>query len=620
MKKAIIIQNKYIGDVLVASILAKNLKKIFPAIEVHFFCYKNALGILENNPYIDKTISFDDKELKKISVLRKYGQLIQKEKYDILIDPYGKIQSRIITLFSKATYKISYDRPIFKWLYTHTFEEEKQPQFVCCTSIENRGMLLKPFVKNLSELDYQTEIFLTEQEISDTKEMMKKSGISFSKPILVLGVLGSSLDKSLPLSYMAEIVNHILKNFEVDILFNYVPSQQNDVDLLLSFIPQKEKIFTNILGNNIREFATILKNSDALIANEGGAINISKALSKPTFSIFSPHKFRKDWGCYENLTIHKSFHLEDINPEIYSQYSVKEILKNPTPFYDLMESKFIIPQINDYMQNTLQIKPIHQPIISVEKPESNKITALCITYNEEKNILDLLQDISFADEIIVVDSFSTDSTIELASSFPKVKILQRKFDNFTNQKNFAIEHASHNWIIFFDADERISDNLKQEILSITASKNNTKDAYWAYRKFYLKGKYIKHSGWQNDKAIRLFKKNKSRYKKDLFVHEKLSFSGQCGFFNEKLDHYSFQAYASYKQKLDLYAKLKAEELYKKGIKANFIHTYVKPSFRFIHHYIFRLGILDGKNGYLIAKMYAQHVHDRYKNLKNLWSK
>ncbi|MDR3273353.1 MAG: glycosyltransferase [Flavobacteriaceae bacterium] len=618
MKKALIIQNKYIGDILVASIIAKNLKRTFPEMEVHFFCYDKGCIILENNPYIDKIISFNDNKLKEFSVLWSYAKKIRAEKYDILIDPYAKIQSRFITLISNAKQKISFDKPFFKYFYTQTFKVEKYPKFVQCTSIETRCLLLTPFVKNLQQIDFQTEIFLTDKEIAGSRKLMSDAGVTFTKPIIMVGVLGSSMNKSLPLAYMSELINCLQENYDVDILFNYVPNQQKEVDEILSKITQKEKIFTHILGSNVREFSAILKNCNVLIANEGGAINIAKALQIPTFSIFSPHKFRKDWGCYENLLIHKSFHLADINPEIYQQLDSKDFLKYPQKFYALMYPEKLIPKVENFVETVLKIEPkqTNKYIINNIRP---KITALGITFNEEKNIGKFIQDVSFADEIIIVDSFSTDKTKEIASKYQNIKFLERKFDNFTNQKNFAIEQASYEWIIFFDPDERISNELRNEIL-LTVNSENPLDAYWVYRRFFLKNQHVKYSGWQNDKTVRLFKKSKCFYDSSKFVHERLISESKIGFLKNKLNHYSFNSVESYQKKLELYAKLKAEELFKKGKKPNFFHFYVKPAYRFFNQFILKLGILDGKSGFIISKMYADYVSSRYKYLKELWEK
>lgn len=247
----------------------------------------------------------------------------------------------------------------------------------------------------------------------------------------------------------------------------------------------------------------------------------------------------------------------------------------------------------------------------------NKITSLSIIYNEESYIEKLIQEVSlFADEIIIVDSFSTDKTVQIIQKYPHVRLIQRKFDNFTNQKNFAIEQAKNNWVTFFDADERISKTLSEEILSIVNSQNSC-DAYWVYRKFYLEGKYIKYSAWQNDKVIRLFRKDKCRYKAEKYVHETLECNGKVCFMKNKLDHYSFSSWESYIAKLDHYSRLKAEELYRKGKKTNIFHFTIKPAFRFFHHYILKLGFLDGKEGIMIAKIYANYVFNRYKYLKEM---
>lgn len=619
MKKALIIQNKYIGDVLVASVLAKNLKNIFPHIEVHFFCYNKAISILQNNPHIDKIIDFDDIELKKLSVLWKYSNYIRSEKYDILIDPYAKLQSRFITLFSKAKKRISFDKPFFKHFYTDVYIEEKLPKVINCTSIENRCLLLSPFIKDFSNIDFQTEIFLTNAEIEHAKQLMHNSGITFTKPIIIIGILGSSMDKSWPLSYMADLINVLLSNYDIDILFNFIPLQHHEVEILLEKIDHKEKIFTSILGNNVREFAAILSNADALIANEGGAVNIAKALQKPTFSIFSPHKFRKDWGCYENLYIHQSFHLMDIFPEIYTAYSPNEILKNPEPFYKLMYPEKVIYKIENYIQGVLGI-PKKSSYTSIDLINNKpKISALCITYNEEENVKRFLKDLSFVDEIVVVDSISTDKTKEYFEVDSRVRFIERKFDNFTNQKNFAIKHASYDWIVFFDLDEHIPSLLKAEIL-MTINSSKPKDAYWIRRNFYYKRKHLRYSGWKNDKVIRLFKKNKSFYKKNKFVHEEIECVSEPGYLKNGLDHYSFTSEKKYLKKLDQYSKLKAEELYTNNVKSNFFHHHIKPIYRFIHHYIIQFGFLDGKEGFKISKMYSNYVANRYKYLEQLWKK
>ncbi len=244
------------------------------------------------------------------------------------------------------------------------------------------------------------------------------------------------------------------------------------------------------------------------------------------------------------------------------------------------------------------------------------ITGLIITYNEQKHISEVIKNIDFVDEIIVVDSYSTDDTIKIINSFPKVKLYQKKFEDFTSQRNYALSLASHDWILFIDADERVTPKLKEEIIQ-TSNGINTKDAYYFYRKFMYKGKHLRFSGWQTDKNFRLFKKSKASYVSQRLVHETLEVNGSIGILKHKLIHYSFEDYDIYKSKMRSYGKLRAKELMIKGKKPTLYHFFIKPLYKFLHDYLFRLGFLDGKKGIVICYLNAFGVYTRYVELKKL---
>ena len=246
-----------------------------------------------------------------------------------------------------------------------------------------------------------------------------------------------------------------------------------------------------------------------------------------------------------------------------------------------------------------------------------KVTGLIITLNEEKNISEVIENINFVDEIIVLDSFSTDKTVEIARSHHNVKVYQNKFENFTDQRNLALDYANHNWILFLDADERLTPELREEILH-TIKQDDTVEAYYFYRKFMFKDKPLHFSGWQTDKNIRLFKKDAARYSKERLVHEILRVKGRTRNMKNKLIHYSYLDYDSYKQKMISYAKLKAKELYMKEVKPNFFHFYIKPLYKFLYTYLVRLGVLDGKRGIIICYLNALGVYYRYPFLKKLY--
>lgn len=246
-----------------------------------------------------------------------------------------------------------------------------------------------------------------------------------------------------------------------------------------------------------------------------------------------------------------------------------------------------------------------------------KITALAITFNEEENVKRYIESLSFADEIIFVDSNSTDKTIELAKEM-NIKVIERKFTNFSDQRNYAINQAKNDWIVFFDLDEIITKELEEEI-KLKVSNPGLKVAFFVKRNFFFMGKHIKFGGWQNDKAIRLFNKKYCTYNGNL-VHEEVKATGSIGILKNRLNHYSYKNFDNYNDKLNLYSKLQAENLYKRRIKPNAYHLILRPMYRFIWQYLFRLGILDGKEGFILAYVHSFSVFKRYLQLWMMYRK
>ena len=236
-----------------------------------------------------------------------------------------------------------------------------------------------------------------------------------------------------------------------------------------------------------------------------------------------------------------------------------------------------------------------------------KISAIIPTLNEEIHIEEAIKSVSFADEIIVIDSFSTDDTVTLAEKY-NVKIIKRKFDDFSSQKNFAIDQAKHPWIYILDADERVTLEVKGEIFEAIKNPNGYV-GFYVRRTFYFCKKRVDYSGFQRDKVIRLFLKEHCRY--NGLVHEKIITKGKLGFFINKIDHFSYRNYDHYISKMNHYAAIRARELHKRGDKVNIYHVLIKPPARFFIHYIIRLGFLDGFTGFLVAKTQAYGVLTRY---------
>ena len=247
---------------------------------------------------------------------------------------------------------------------------------------------------------------------------------------------------------------------------------------------------------------------------------------------------------------------------------------------------------------------------------STKISALLIVYNEVNHIQEVINNISFADEIIVVDSFSTDGTLAELAQFENVHTIKRKFKNFADQRNFALQQATHNWVLFIDADERITDALKTEIIT-TINTSTDAVAFMFKRLYFFNKKRIYFSGFQTDTTYRLFKKEHVSYIEDKIVHEMPQINGKSKILKNNMLHYCFDSASHYKAKMEHYASLKALELFKKGKKPTPFHFIFRPTYKFINNYFFRLGFLDGKAGFQICYLGAYGVYYRYKELQKL---
>lgn len=244
---------------------------------------------------------------------------------------------------------------------------------------------------------------------------------------------------------------------------------------------------------------------------------------------------------------------------------------------------------------------------------SNKITLLIPTKNEAERISKcILSANKLVNEIIVVDSYSTDDTVNIAESLG-AKVIKREFDNYSNQKNWAIPQASNDWILLLDADECLTDELYKEIEGLVKSDDLVKyNAYWVYRQNHFFGKPINYSGFQKDKVIRLFNKNKCKYVNK--VHEQLLVEGEVGFLKNKLYHNTYKGFDNHIMKLNNYATLQAEDYHKKTGNLGLYHFIFKPGFRFFKHYVIQQGFRDGVPGIIMSFFGSYAAFLRYVKL------
>ncbi|RMA58568.1 glycosyltransferase family 9 protein [Ulvibacter antarcticus] len=353
MTKILVIQNKRIGDVLISSVIANNIKKIFPDSHVTYFVYDYTTGVIENNPNIDRIITANDKELKKFPKLLKTIAAVKKEEYDIIFDSYAKFQSRLLCLFSGAKYRIGFKRAHKELkfpFYTHpvNFLDDKS-QF-CGKAIEDRLNIINS-VFPLENPDDRPKIHLTEAEKN------YNSIVHLKKPVIMFTVLGSTLPKSMPFDYVAELIDYITDNYSATILFNYAPHQKEDALKIYEFCKNKEQINLDIYEDSIRGFIKLMYQCDLLIANEGGTVHITKALGKPTFTIYSPYIEKGDWNSFEDGIEHDSVHLLEEKPQLFEEFtreSRKVIEENPEQLYRELTPKMILSKLKPFLANHLK--------------------------------------------------------------------------------------------------------------------------------------------------------------------------------------------------------------------------------------------------------------------------
>jgi glycosyltransferase involved in cell wall biosynthesis len=244
------------------------------------------------------------------------------------------------------------------------------------------------------------------------------------------------------------------------------------------------------------------------------------------------------------------------------------------------------------------------------------ISVVIIAKNEAHIIGQILQSLQgISDDIIVVDNGSTDGTQSICKEY-SARLIETSWQGYGPTKNIGIDAATHDWILNLDADEAVDADLKTVIQNLPLQNEN--EAFEMRFKNFFLGKWIRHGEWGSDKHIRLFNRNKIRWN-DAAVHESLTISAQTivTLLNGYILHYTTHSLEEYEQKTVAYAKLNAQKYFRQGKKSSFIKRYISPIFSFIHNYIIRLGFLDGKEGFMIAKTTAYYTYLKYSFLKKM---
>ncbi len=228
-----------------------------------------------------------------------------------------------------------------------------------------------------------------------------------------------------------------------------------------------------------------------------------------------------------------------------------------------------------------------------------KISATIIVLNEERNIERCLQSLQgVADEIIVVDSFSKDNTVEICEKHG-ARVFQHPFEGYGAQKNFAVSQASFDWILSLDADEALSEPLKKSLLE--ARESEASDAWKCNRITNFCGTWIRHGGWYPDRQLRFWNRQAGTWNNS-HVHEKVDLKpgSRLGLLKGDLLHYSYYSFEEYVRQMNKYSDLKAEELIRRGKRPSVLKLFLKPFGKVVTNYVYKRGFLDGYYGFVLA--------------------
>jgi glycosyltransferase involved in cell wall biosynthesis len=243
----------------------------------------------------------------------------------------------------------------------------------------------------------------------------------------------------------------------------------------------------------------------------------------------------------------------------------------------------------------------------------DKISATIITLNEERNIGDCLASLDFADEIIVIDSGSSDRTAEICQTHRKVRFIPHTWEGFGKQKNFAASQAVNDWVLNIDADERVTPELRDSIARAAAGEAT---AFRMARENYFGGRWIRYCGWYPNYSTRLYYRHTCRFLEKA-VHESLTYEGSVGTLAGNLKHFTYTGITDYLARMNKYSSLAAEELLKAGKNPGTAALLFKPVFTFFKMFVLKRGFLEGTHGFQLSVLYSAYTFAKYAKAREM---
>ncbi|MDI6890204.1 MAG: glycosyltransferase family 2 protein [Thermodesulfovibrionales bacterium] len=234
------------------------------------------------------------------------------------------------------------------------------------------------------------------------------------------------------------------------------------------------------------------------------------------------------------------------------------------------------------------------------------VSVVIVTKDEEKNIKEAIESVKDFSEIIVIDSFSSDRTVDICKKYTE-KVFQEEWQGYARQKQRGIDRASMPWVLILDADERLTPELKSEISNVLNDKHS---GFYIPRKNFFLGRWIRHGGWWPDYTLRLFRKDRA-FIEEREVHEKVVVKGSTGYLKNPMEHYTSKTFSDFLKKLEDYSTLSAKEMDRRGLRSGILSLTLRPLFTFLKMFFLRRGFLDGRYGLILSLLYSYYTFLKY---------
>lgn len=332
-----------IGDVLASSVICTALKRTIRC-ETHYLINRNTFPVVQHHPDIDHFI-LTDPERNSLQDFVELGKQLRAHRFDAIIDAYGIWESIIPLLVSKAPVRIGFRKWYTQFFYTKVVSVKEG---IPGSAIAHRLQLAEALTEKPFEIRFP-KIYLTRKEVTEAKYLIGQHAKG-DRPLLMISALGSAPDKSMPAQHMAQILDRIAES-EVEMILNFMPSQQAEADRIYeACLPGTQaKILRSLTTGSLREFLAVLSRCQALIGNEGGAVNMAKALDVPTFTVFSPWINKSSWDMLTDTDAHVAVHLNDFHPEIYRGVHPKKFRVQADLLYKMLRPELFAAQLQTFI-------------------------------------------------------------------------------------------------------------------------------------------------------------------------------------------------------------------------------------------------------------------------------